>query len=87
VEHQHESFVVDMLLGVSIGTIRDHLWTVREVEITREGLRHLGRPPDKVRSAVIETTFDSIVDNLLRASRCFAASSRVCTPRDEESSG
>ena len=40
-----------------------------EIEITPEGLRHLGRLPDKVRDAVIETILGSIADNPRRAGK------------------
>lgn len=34
-----------------------------EVEITPEGLRHLNRLPENVRTAVVETIFGSIAEN------------------------
>ena len=34
-----------------------------EAEITPEGLRHLNRLPNKVRTAVLETIFGSIAEN------------------------
>jgi len=41
-----------------------------EVEITPEGFRHLTRPPDTVRAAVLETIFGSIAESpQARASR------------------
>lgn len=40
-----------------------------EVEITPEGLRHLDRLPEKVRSAVIETIVGSIAENPHRAGK------------------
>ena len=40
-----------------------------EVEITPEGLRHLDRLPEKVRSAVVETILGSIAGNPLRAGK------------------
>ena len=40
-----------------------------EVEITPEGLRHLNRLPDKIRSAVLATIFDSIAPNPKRAGK------------------
>jgi len=39
------------------------------VEITPEGLRHLRRLPEKVRDAVLETTFGSIAENPRRAGK------------------
>jgi len=36
---------------------------VYEIEITPEGLRHLNRPPDKVRHAALESIFGPIADN------------------------
>ncbi|MCI0634603.1 MAG: type II toxin-antitoxin system RelE/ParE family toxin [Actinobacteria bacterium] len=40
-----------------------------EVEITPEGLRHLNRPPHKVRAAVVETIMGSIAENPRRAGK------------------
>ncbi len=40
-----------------------------EVEITPEGLRHLNRLPEKVRTAVLEAIFGSIAENLQRAGK------------------
>lgn len=40
-----------------------------EVEITPEGLRHLNRLPEKVRTAVLETIFGSIAENPQRAGK------------------
>jgi mRNA interferase RelE/StbE len=40
-----------------------------EVEITPEGLRHLNRLPDKVRTAVLEAIFGSIAENPHRAGK------------------
>ena len=40
-----------------------------EVEITPEGLRHLSRPPDKVRAAVLEAIFGSIAEIPQRAGK------------------
>jgi mRNA interferase RelE/StbE len=40
-----------------------------EVEITPEGLRHLNRMPEKVRTAVLETIRGSIADNPSRAGK------------------
>lgn len=40
-----------------------------EIEITPEGLRHLNRLPDKVRTAVIETILGSIAENPHRAGK------------------
>ena len=40
-----------------------------EIEITPEGLRHLDRLPDKVRTAVIETILGSIAENPHRAGK------------------
>ena len=40
-----------------------------EVEITPEGLRHLNRPPEKVRAAVLEAIFGSIAENPQRAGK------------------
>jgi len=42
---------------------------VHEVEITPEGLGHLGRLPPKVREAVIETILGSIAENPHRAGK------------------
>jgi mRNA interferase RelE/StbE len=42
---------------------------VYEVEITPEGLRHLDRLPEKVRSAVVETILGSIAENPHRAGK------------------
>jgi mRNA-degrading endonuclease RelE of RelBE toxin-antitoxin system len=42
---------------------------VYEVEITPEGLRHLDRLPEKVRSAVVETILGSIAGNPPRAGK------------------
>ena len=39
------------------------------VEITPEGLRHLNRLPDKIRSAVLATIFDSIAENPQRVGK------------------
>lgn len=39
------------------------------VEITPEGLRHLNRLPEKIRSAVLETIFGSIAQNPRRAGK------------------
>ena len=40
-----------------------------EVEITPEGLRHLSRPPDKVRPVVLEAIFGSIAEKPQRAGK------------------
>jgi len=40
-----------------------------EVEITPEGLRHLNRLPEKVRTAVLETILGSIAENPRRAGK------------------
>ena len=40
-----------------------------EVEITPEGLRHLNRLPEKVRSAVLEAIFRTIAENPQRAGK------------------
>jgi mRNA-degrading endonuclease RelE of RelBE toxin-antitoxin system len=40
-----------------------------EVEITPVALRHLNRPTDKVRAAVLETIFGSIAENPQRAGK------------------
>jgi mRNA-degrading endonuclease RelE of RelBE toxin-antitoxin system len=40
-----------------------------EVEITPEGLRYLNRLREKVRSAVLATIFESIVQNPRRAGK------------------
>jgi len=40
-----------------------------EVEITPEGLRHLNRPPDKVRAPVLEAIFGSIAEDPQRAGK------------------
>jgi mRNA interferase RelE/StbE len=40
-----------------------------EVEITPEGLRHLNRLPEKVRTAVLEAIFGSIAENPQRAGK------------------
>jgi mRNA interferase RelE/StbE len=40
-----------------------------EVEITPEGLRHLNRLPEKVRSAVLEAIFGTIAENPQRAGK------------------
>lgn len=40
-----------------------------EVEITPEGLRHLNRLPEKVRTAVLETIFGSIAENPRRSGK------------------
>ena len=40
-----------------------------EIEITPEGLRHLNRPPDKVRAAVHATIFGSIAESPQRAGK------------------
>ena len=40
-----------------------------EIEITPEGLRHLDRLPEKIRSAVIETILGSIAENPQRAGK------------------
>lgn len=42
---------------------------VYEVEITPEGLRHLNRLPDKIRSAVLSAIFESIAHNPKRAGK------------------
>lgn len=42
---------------------------VYEVEITPEGLRHLNRLPEKVRTAVLEAIFGSIAENPRRAGK------------------
>jgi len=39
---------------------------VYEVEITREGLRHLDKLPEKVRHAALESIFGSIVEKPFR---------------------
>ncbi len=40
-----------------------------EVEITPEGLRHLRKLPEKVKVAVLETSFGSIAENPQRAGK------------------
>jgi mRNA interferase RelE/StbE len=40
-----------------------------EVEITPEGLRHLNRLPEKIRTAVLEAIFGSIAENPHRAGK------------------
>jgi len=40
-----------------------------EVEITPEGLRHLNRLPEKIRTAVLETILGTIADNPQRAGK------------------
>lgn len=40
-----------------------------EVEITPEGLRHLRKLPEKVKVAVLETIFGSIVENPRRVGK------------------
>ena len=40
-----------------------------EVEITPEGLRHLNRVPEKVRTAIVEAIFGAIAENPRRAGK------------------